>query len=588
MGSVSIPESARALVAHVDNVELAAWMLHQAKLSEPVKLRVTLPGPEAVRHLKGDVNRATTAALACTDPDALDRFARDSRVTIKRVVAGRDGLRPDTIERLWAFAVKNRDAEVANGLFDKIDLEQLHTALRSDDQRGAASWLIGISDSDSCRKLAARVVEQGSWSLFKLAASSTRVTSLFAQALGARTPGTAGLEFSDPASPYNQADSDTQLPLDDLIAAVSHWDRQRARWALTLCETQFGWSGRGNVPPRSGYEVSRYSARYRGTVQVRTEAQVDADAAATLLGVLDRSVDQLAQLERRHSSAGAVVTLLRRELPRAVAADRKQALRHFDKIARASDPAVVHMLAWQAAGPGRSLAPERDTVLSRLSADHDLSSSNEGLAPQLGRTVDDDTLLSLLRSGGLGVTLGWLSGMRFSPPTPKLVAALVQDPGKAFLPLGYSVRLSSGCRWWWTQVPTPSSGRGAENPAASWFLDMLDWHPPAVPDKESADLAYLRQTLSPQLVAAAVDAAGPAGVRSALARPQWLVPRIVSVAGTSLEVWEALIGLAPEWDQSLSELIAMAALVSGASANFDDLVEADTSAAGQLVQLALL
>jgi hypothetical protein len=562
VGVASIPESAAALVAHVDNAELAAWLLNHAKLSSPMKLQVALSGPEAVRHLKGDVTRAVTAAMSCDDLDALDRFARDSRVTIKRVVAAKSQLLPDTVERLWAYAHKHNDSEIFGGLVDKVSLDVLSAQLRSATSHETVALLSSMAH-DRSQVLAERLVAAGDWGLFSLAAAgSRRYGGSFALALAARAVDAEGLEFSDPSSPLNNAASESavRLPLETLVRGVRHWDRQRAEWAVKLYHDQFA-----PAPSASIYEVSPYGYHHNAGY-VRDEVAVDDDAADILVGVLDRSVDSLAHLRSRNRTYGAAAALLRRELTSAVSSNPRQASRHFDRLLASGEEDVAITLIWRASAHRRTLTVQRERALLELAASSDLVASTEGLPPLLGRRVDSDVLLTLLRSGELGVTLEWLSGRRFCPPTPELVAELVADPGKAFFQSRYSSQFNKWARLWWTQLPTPSGWRqNAAGSAAAWFIDMLDWKPSGNLATEEAELAYLRRTITPELVAVAVDAASASGVRAALGRPDWLVGRIHQLVGDSLEVWSALVGLAPEWEQSLTELITTAALLSGMS-----------------------
>ena len=584
MGVASIPESAAALVAHVDDPEVAAWLLRQAKLNGPLTLRATITGAEALRHLKGDVHRATTAAMACEDPDALDRFARDPRVTLKRTVAARPVLHDETVERLWHYAHKHDDAEIVSGLIDKVSLATLSEQLFSETPTRTAS-LLSQMPYDRVDVFASRLVASGDWELFLRAAAMTRRHGDgFARALGSRPVTAPGLEFSDPASPLNdpEARHGVRLTLEALLRAVTHWDRARADWAVKLFTLQFDPS-----ISQPSYSVSSYST-YRSASEPRDEVVVDDDAAPLLVSLLERDAAGLSQLHSRHSERGALAGLIRREATAAVASSPKQAARHFTALSVTTDTEVASTLLWRASEDRRSFSVERERAMVELATRLELVNSSASIPMKLGRRVETETVLELLRTGELGITLEWLSGRRFCPPTIDAVAALVSDPGKAFHSSRYSSRFNSWARDWWAHVPSPGSWRGQSASAAGWFIDMQEWLSDPLGPPESAEIAYLRSVVTPEMVVAAVDAAGSSGVASALDRPGWLVGRISQMVGFSLEVWETLVGLAPEWDQSLSELISTAALLSGVPLLEQPEPVIDEAPSGTLTQLSLL
>jgi hypothetical protein len=569
---------AQSLLPYVEDPQLANWLLRQVgDLDAPVRLQATLPAEQAKAFLRSRVHQAVSAARACDDPDALDIFARDSRVSVKRTVAASAQLRPDTVDRLVTFAIKNDDAEVFSGLLDKLPLEwfaaQLGPDLPADDPAAEAvetssRVMLGLliqCDLNAIERLFDRVVAAGDWQLFSKLAKAEQVSSYrrgvlrqaAAAQLGSTRRGHGGLDVADPNSPL--AADRAALPLEKLLSRFRFWDEGRARWAAELVSRVEDGANVGFVVERHGDTL--YRGRY---ASVSDPVAVDDAAADRLIALWRDTRTQLSDSRR------IIIDVLRKQSLTHLASDPRQAHRYFETLAASDDPQVLLTLIWTLSGIKR-LGPDRQERLVTPVADHRLTVSAAGIPDRFADRLPFDRQCELLRSGTLAITLGWLCGRRFAPVTAERLAQLVVDPGEAFESSSLYLQDSfekDGTAALVKALPVAYISRVQQvEGVVGWLIDLAEHLAGEGPlDGKSQldrDLRTLRATLSPELLVAVVDAAGQAGVRAAIRRPKWLHDRAVSLIGNDPEVWEGLLRLLPDWDQSVSDLIRTAALIAG-------------------------
>lgn len=618
MGTTSpLAAVATSLLPHVKDPQLAEWLLRQVdQLDAPLDLGAELPASQAKPFLKSKVHHAVSAAKACTSLDMLELFSKDARVSVKRTVASAPTLHDETVERLLAFALKNRDVEVLGPLLDKIPLSwferQLADGVGGEDAAAPAAAdlrsfkldlddlmsLMSMADHHQVAGLFDRVIASGDWALFqflscaKLSTGSYRTAWLrrmAAERLGSTDRGHGGLDVSDPAAPVTVTHG--SLPLESLLSSFRFWDAGRARWALQLCD-------RVRLSEPVGFVLESHgSIMFRATSVSRTRpVSVDDDAAELLMGLA-----QSPEVDR--SSRGSDrIGLLRSQAATHVASDARQAARHFDALVASGDPSVLLTLLWTLADR-RQLTVGRQQKLCGPLAEQSLVTTSLGLPGRFGDGLDDEQQLTLLRSGSLALTLEWLCGLRFSPVTADSLARLAADPQAAFEPPPLMLRsqLAGTPIWELAQMlPTPNGARQDRSfVAVEWLLAAAELLGGAgelyVSSRVDRELSTLRQVLSDGILIRVVDACGADGVRAALRHPGWLHARVVKLVGHDPQVWEGLLKLISTWEQSLTELISTAALLAGVDITDalrveepDDASDMGSGSGGGMLQLQLL
>lgn len=575
---------ATSLLPHVKDPQLAVWLLRQAEdLDTPVRIGAPLLAEHARPFLKAKVAYTVSAASACVDRDMLDVFSKDARVSVKRAVAAAPALHEETVDRLRQFALKNVDVEILGPLLDKIPVDWFVRELGASESDPSDARQAGRSPEDLASMLARvehgqmaalfdRVVAEGSWDAFRLISGiggggSYRTAMLrrsAAERLGATVRGHAGLDVSDSEVP--EVLGRGSLPVEGVLDEFTFWDEARARWAERLVTS----------PERSGFALNAPgSAAFRSYSAARCR-RVDVDDTAA-----DIIVSMWASGEGRTRTVDTARFVAARAMMH-VASDPRQADRHFDALASSDDPAIVMNLIWTLSDAKRMTAA-RERKLQGPATELGLVTTAVGLPSGFGERLAADEQVSLLRAGSLVQTLGWLYGDRFERPTSDRIARLVADPGSAFdMPqTAARMNLIGTPDWELVQaLPTPFIGR--QDPAAGaadWVLSVFEMFAQEAnfSDVVNARFDALRTTLTAETVVRVVDAAGASGVKAALNHPAWLHGRVAGLVGHDPQVWEGLLKLIPTWEQSLTELISIAALLVGI--DISDVLDAERAAA---------
>lgn len=607
---------ALSLLPHVKDPNLAEWLLSQTgKLSSPVRMTAKLSPSQVKSLLKGKVNHALTAAWSCEDLDALHLCARDSRVSVKRLVAAAPELRQDTLALLAEYAIAETDVEVFGPLLSKLPLDWLieHATMMeaespsataageerrlSERARRVRSMLVQ-ADRISQNALFDRVVASGDWKVFselsgiagRAGFGARSLQDVAAARLGRTDRGHGGLDLS--AEDENAFLCTADLPLDAIVPAFRFIDSDRARWLVEVVSRSSKSVADGDSSSRRHPIVRRTSVALRPMYWERgANVSVDDDAADILVSELagfDPGGSNTARFAISHALSKT-------------ASDPRQADRHFSALVACDDPSTVATLA-SVLSDGGGLSRRRQHALVKPLSSMELVNIAGVVPASFGAALDFEDQIQLLSSGNILSTLEWLTGSRFCKPDAEKIGELVRNPGTAFdappFHLRNDIQTRSSYALW---QDLPSAYVGGSQPSAGvvdWFLsvhEQLDGDAglASVRGVDAADA--LRSLLSESALMAIVDAAGGEGVQAALKHPSWFHDRASERIGDSQQVWEALLKLIPGWDQSMTELLRTAAILTGsefredAGSSEEDAGDASLeSRAGDLEQLSLL
>jgi hypothetical protein len=114
--STSEDLATRLLGATLPSPEVTETLLARADLTRVITL-VTPPRPQAASRLsQGKITATISFAASVKDPHYLKKASRDSRITVRRAVAGNPATPPEVSKYLLEYAIKHDDALLASAV----------------------------------------------------------------------------------------------------------------------------------------------------------------------------------------------------------------------------------------------------------------------------------------------------------------------------------------------------------------------------------------------------------------------------------------------------------------------------------------